>query len=273
MASQLNSYRNFIDITTKEGQALVSNAIDKYVSPLTGDDRISLSGTSFQKLKENLLRLSSRFGYDYLIKVVNTVRTVDAAGDVTYSVPINMLEKYSDDNVSLARKHASLTWGDRSFTVTATNTIGNLTVTNGFLTAGGALTDEGKELVLERMHSKFLAHQLLEILTDSARQAIEQQSALYTWTSGREEEFDGLTILALVLARLRPNFKVDMFSEIAKVKKLSISQYDNDVQLYFDAITFLKLQIDQKDSTAYTEDAFIRDIFLQLKHESLPAEF
>jgi len=43
-----------------------------------------------------------------------------------------------------------------------------------------------------------------------------------------------------------------MFTEIAKAKKLSIFQYDNDVQLYFDAIKFLKLQIDQKDSTAYT---------------------
>jgi len=183
MASQLNSYRNFIDIKTKEGQALVSNAIDKYVSPLTGDDRISLSGTSFQKLKDNL-RLSSRFGYDYLIKVVNTVCTVDAAGDATYSDPINMLERYSDDNVTLARKHASLTWGDRSFTVMATNTIESLTAANGFKTAGGALTDDGKKLVLERMHSKFLAHQLLEILTESGRQAIEQQSALYMWTSG-----------------------------------------------------------------------------------------
>ena len=273
MASQLNSYRNFIDIKTKEGQALVSNAIDKYVSPLTGDDRISLSGTSFQKLKDNLLRSGSRFGYDYLIKVVNTICTVDAAGDVTYSDPINMLERYSDDNVTLARKHASLTWGDRSFTVMATNTIESLTAVNGFKTAGGALTDDGKELVLERMHSKFLAHQLLEILTESGRQAIEQMSALYTWTSGREEETDGLTILALVLARIRPNFKVDMFTEISKAKKLSISQYDNDVQLYFDAIKFLKLQIDQKDSTAYTEDAFIRDLFLQLKNDNLPSEF
>jgi hypothetical protein len=93
------------------------------------------------------------------------------------------------------------------------------------------------------------------------------------WTAGREEETDGLTILALVLARIRPNFKVDMFTEISKAKKLSISQYDNDVQLYFDAIKFLKLQIDQKDSTAYTEDAFIRDLFLQLKNDNLPAEF
>jgi hypothetical protein len=64
-----------------------------------------------------------------------------------------------------------------------------------------------------------------------------------------------------------------MYAEITKVKKLTIAQYDNNVQLYFDAVTFHKLHIDQKDPTAYTEDAFICDIFLQLKNESLPAEF
>jgi hypothetical protein len=84
---------------------------------------------------------------------------------------------------------------------------------------------------------------------------------------------DGLTILPLILARIWPNFKVDMYTEITKVKKLTIPQYDNDVQLFFDAIKFLKLHIDQKDPTAYTEDAFIWDIFLQLKQDSLPAEF
>ena len=142
MASQLNSYHNFIDIKTKEGQALVSNAIDKYVSPLTGDDRITLSGTSFQKLKDNLLRLSSRFGYDYLIKVINTVQTVNATGTTTFSVPINMLERYLDNNVNLARKHASCTWGDRSFTIMATNTIAELTAANRFLNGAGALNDQ-----------------------------------------------------------------------------------------------------------------------------------
>ena len=141
----------------------------------------------------------------------------------------------------------------------ATNTVEDLTAANGFLTSGGALNAEGKKLGLERMHSKFLAHQLLELLTDAAHQAIEQQSLLYTWVTANrhEEELDGLTILALVLARIHPNFKVNMYTEITKVKKLTISQYDNDVQLYFDAIMFSKLQIDQKDPTAYTKDAFI----------------
>jgi len=125
------------------------------------------------------------------------------------------------------------------------------------------------------MHSKFLGHHLLELLSDSARQAIKQKSDLYTWSTvdGIDEEHDGLTILALILGCICPNFKVDMYAEIGKVKKLTIAQYDNDVQLYFDAVKFIKLQINQKDPTAYTEDSFIWDIFLQLKHESLPSDF
>jgi len=110
------------------------------------------------------------------------------------------------------------------------NTIEPLTVANGGLVRAGTLSDKGKELVLERMHSKFLGHQIMELLTPSARQAIQQHTNLYTWVSQneREEEVDGLTLFATILARIRPNFKVNMYSEITKVKKLTIAQYDND---------------------------------------------
>jgi hypothetical protein len=103
----------------------------------------------------------------------------------------------------------------------------------------------------------------------------DQHNYLYTWVSSneRKEELDGLTILALILAHICSNFKVDMYNEITNVKKLTIAQDDNDVQLFFDAIKFLKLHINQKDPTACTKDAFICDIFLQLKHDSLPVEF
>ena len=76
MASQLKGYRNFIDIRNKEGQVLVSNAVDKFISPLVGDERVQLLSKDFQKLKDNLLRLGSRYGYDYLIKHCATVWTV-----------------------------------------------------------------------------------------------------------------------------------------------------------------------------------------------------
>jgi hypothetical protein len=62
MSSQLNSYRNFVDIQNKEGQSLVSNAIDKFISPLAGDERVQLLGKDFKKLKDNILQLGSRYG-------------------------------------------------------------------------------------------------------------------------------------------------------------------------------------------------------------------
>jgi len=55
-----------------------------------------------------------------------------------------------------------------------------ITVANGGLVCAGTLSDEGKELVLEQMHSKFLGHQIMEFLTPSARQVIEQHANLYT---------------------------------------------------------------------------------------------
>jgi hypothetical protein len=195
--------------------------------------------------------------------------------EICFTNNINMLEHYLDSNIELACKHASLTWGNQSFTIMTSNTIEALNDANGGLGCAGALTKAGKDLVLKQIHSKFLGHQIVEMLTDSACQAIEQHSKFYTWVSqnGRKEEVNGLTILALILARICPNFKVDMYTEITKVKKLTVAQYDNDIQLFFDAIKFLKLHIDQKDPTAYTEDAFIWDIFLQLKQDSLPAQF
>ncbi len=103
----------------------------------------------------------------------------------------------------------------------------------------------------------------MELLTDSTHQAIEQHSDVYMWVSqyGRKERVDGLTILALILACIHPNFNVGTYSEITKVKKLTIAQSGNYVQLFFDAIKFLKLHINQKDPTAYTEYALIWDIF------------
>ncbi len=61
-----------------------------------------------------------------------------------------------------------------------------------------------------------------------------------------------------------------MYAEIGIIKMISIAQYDNDIHLYFDAITSKKLVIDMKDSTVYTDDTFVWDIFQQLKLESLP---
>ena len=195
MASQLNGYCNFIDIQNKESHALVSNAVDKFISPLVGDERVQLLGKDFQKLKDTLLQLGSCYGYNHLIKHCAMVWTVileiiddpnavppvvGIPEEIHYTNSINILEHYSKEHIVLACKNASLTWGDRSFTIMASNTKEPLTVANGGLVCAGTLSDEGKELALERMHSRFLGHQIMELLTPSARQAIEQHANLFT---------------------------------------------------------------------------------------------
>ena len=134
MTSYLNAYRNFIDITTKDGQALLSNATDKFESPLIGDNKISLrpGGKDYQRLKDNLTRLSQRYGYQYQLLNVPTVRTVIPAippviedlalgiaaapgvpEAITYTNEINMLEVYSDKLLEISQKNSSMTWGNK----------------------------------------------------------------------------------------------------------------------------------------------------------------
>jgi hypothetical protein len=120
----LNGYRNFIDIQTKEGQALVSNAIEKFISPLPIDEHVQLLGKDFQNLKDNLLCLGLRYGFDNIIKHCATVWTVipeivaddtvippivGVPEEICFSNEINMLKHYSDENFVLAQKHGSLT--------------------------------------------------------------------------------------------------------------------------------------------------------------------
>jgi hypothetical protein len=69
--------------------------------------------------------------------------------EIHFTNNINMLEHYSDSNIELAHKHASLTWGDQSFTIMTSNIIEALTVANGSLGCVGALMEAGKDLVLK----------------------------------------------------------------------------------------------------------------------------
>jgi hypothetical protein len=80
---------------------------------------------------------------------------------------------------------------------------------------------DGENLQMACMHSKFLAHQLLESLSMAACQSIKQFKKLYTWTSpdGKDKEMGSLTIIALLINCIRPHYKVNMYLKIKKIKK------------------------------------------------------
>ena len=93
------------------------------------------------------------------------------------------------------------------------------------------------------MNSKFMAHQVMSLLTPTACQTVEQLKKLYTWVTpdGKEEEMDGLTILAIILNCIRPHYKVDMYLEIEKLKKETLEQHGNQVDFTLIVFVFICL--------------------------------
>jgi len=189
MTSYLNAYRNFINITTKDGQTLLSNATDKFESPLISDNKISLrpGGKDYQRLKDNLTCLSQRYGFQYQLQNVPTVRMVTPAippviADLALGIvaapgvpeaiintnEINMLEAYSDKLLEISQKNSSVTWGD-GFTVQTPRVNRKLTQANSELTpTTKKLTATGKEVIQKRLHSKIFATQLMAMLSDDS---------------------------------------------------------------------------------------------------------
>ena len=276
----LNRFRSYFDPETNEGIKLYNSAFNDFKCPLTKEELISLDPKNAQPFIAVVKRLARQYGYDYMVQNLPTTRVETpglAEGDVptfTYGGQVNMIEEYSAENIVRARKFATLVWGDDSFEERPVQQIRDLTNARSEVSNHNPprLLELGKEKMRDRMHSKMMAHQLLECLTPQARISIELQKSIYTWTSpdGRDEEMDGLTILAIIMSRVKPHFKVDMFNELKRVKEITLKQHKNNLVSFFDEVSTKKVLIDQKDPSAYKDEAFVRDLLDQLK--SAPIE-
>jgi hypothetical protein len=123
MVSYLNSYHNFLIVSTKDGQTLHSNATDKFESPLVRNQCTGLcpGRNDFQLLNDNLTQCSQKYGYQYLLTDVATTRMVMPGiapnpDIIAYSNPIKIMDVYDGKLLKLAQKHVLLTWGNDSFT-------------------------------------------------------------------------------------------------------------------------------------------------------------
>ena len=160
---------------------------------------------------------------------------------IIFSSPYNMLETYSSDNLEMTLLNALITWGNDLFTKDTPQVISEMTIANGLASTPTNLKPskpDGENLQMARLQSKFLANQLLESHSPTTLQSIEQFSQLYTWTNldGKDEEMDGLTVLALVINHIRPHYKVNMYLEIEKVKPVTVDQHKNSIEAFFDTL-------------------------------------
>ena len=273
MSAAFNPYAGYIDLETEKGIKLYANATETFSSHLKG--KVKLEPVDADKLTKEITDLANRFGYRYIIENIPTVRTVvaadpevkDSVETIVYSNKIKLLENFSDENITFAQKQASLIWGDQSFTSNDPMTIRELSVAEGELTNTGRLTNEGKNIMRDRLHSKFAARHCWQLLDEEGQAAIELEKDKYTWTSedGRQQETCGIIMLAIVCARICPHFKADMFDELAKAKAITLKDHNNDLHQYFDAMRKAKQKIDRKDKDFYSDNAYLKDLFSQLK--------
>ena len=277
--TSINPYRAYYDTSTREGIYLQDAAVNKFVNPLETEDRIKLCTADARTFIATIERTSRRFGYDFMITNVPT-RRIETPGPnpgdpvvVTYGDHINMLEHFSSENIVHARKFASLIWGDNSFTETQDQVLMPLTNARGEITNHNPprLTQRGQSRMRDRIQSSNLGFQALALLSDTARTSIELQAKKYIWQSAdrRDKECDGVTVLAIIIGRLKPHYKVDLFAEIQICKDMTLAQFKEVVPDYFDALQDKKVSIDQKSATAYPEDTFIRDILNALSASSV----
>jgi hypothetical protein len=250
MALLLNAYQRYIDLKSVEGLKLYNGTLHGFESPLAEGQKNNLVNQDFQKLNDQMNHLGLQFGYNHVFKCVSKTSMivpeilafVAIATDPTATPPVlavpamaavpdqiivgphyNMLETYSAENLIMAFFNALITWGNDSFPNKRPQLICEMTIANGLAMTPSNLKPskpDGENLQMACMHSKFLAHQLLESLSSAACQSIKQPKKLHTWTSQdkKDKEMDGLTILALMVNHICPHYKVNMYLEIKKIK-------------------------------------------------------
>ena len=81
-------------------------------------------------------------------------------------------------------------------------------------------TAQGKLLFCDRLQSKILAFQVMQLFDEDGQRTLEIKKDLFTWTSadGREPERDGTLLVALILSQIKPHFHVDMLVKMKKIK-------------------------------------------------------
>jgi len=186
------------------------------------------------------------------------------ANNITYRERKDMLETYgvvTDDHV---QKFASMTWGDKTWAVSADKEIEDPTHGRGEMTNNGAaLTAAGKKLLLKRFQVEMLGNCVLKSLDTAGRKAVMLEKDKFQWFNPDTGELvnDGPTVLQIVLGKFRPNVLLIAFNEIKKVKQILPSNFAYKIDEWDTAMEAARVDIETKLPREYTATAFINDYF------------
>ena len=145
-----------------------------------------LNPNNSPQIAETLEEYGKTFGYNLLTKRFPTerVQTVDKDGNPTgfaYGGHANMVKSWNLVTKEQVRSFASDTWGDKTYSVPASNVIVPLSAARGELTSSGNFTAAGKKLHLRRMQSSIMGAQIMKLFKSDARKTIKLNEKLFEW--------------------------------------------------------------------------------------------
>ena len=106
----------------------------------------------------------------------------------------------------------------------------------------------------------------MQFFDKDGQRTLETEKDMCTWVlaNGRETKRNGTLLVSMILSRIKPHFRVDMWTKIKKIKELTLKQFGNDPVKYLDEMKMKKLLIDEKDPNACSENVYVKDMFAQL---------
>ena len=225
-----NAYVQYHAVNSKEHMVLMNAAITNFKY----DETFSIDSKSAHAFAEAIEELGQRFAYNGLISRVPTGCDFDAADAniFTFRDKRDIISSWNVLTEEDIQKNATMTFGNRTFTVTpdANKDLVTPSQARGEVNAAN-LTIAGKKLMLQRFQSTILAAHCLKLVGKPGRDSLRIHRNKYEWQHPDTGELvqDGLMILFLILKRMRPSVMISVHTEISKMREILPTKFGYDI--------------------------------------------
>jgi len=249
-------YQANIHPVTSEGAKLFLKATQE----LSDDKKLEIKQEKSQIFIDQVTTDAQNFGWGGLVYGVPY-----AINNNGSEVKGNLLELYSQMDLDVILKQAYKTWGnsqaDLSTALPATHSVEVLRTGDQDLTVANA----AKANFYRRVKSRMIAKRVKGYLSLSDWNTLKNRSPQFTWQSDDGDEWDGPTMLWILLNVINPEIKVSVNDLKEQIESARSNKFNHDVKKMTDFMSTKLREIKEKGGT---HDDFLLHLYRAL--ESVP---
>ena len=232
-------FRRDINPGSAEGTKLFLQATEQTPE----DEKFDISISSAQKFMDRILKDADSFGWASLVRTV---------------------QKTNGQSVNLLKNHKAITWQDikRQAYVTWKDHMANINTPlpqeNELTIISPRTNEEHVPVFYRRVKSRMIAKRVLGYLKMYDFETLKNKADMYTWTSPELDEFDGPTIIWILLQECNPSTRVGVSELKEDLRKATSSKFQHNVRKLTDYMGSKFREITERGQT---HEDYILDIF------------